>query len=190
VKKSWIGILLAASLVAGTANAVPCGGLSSGGVMGAVGCQNGAVNDLTDSAADLNGGSYFGFNNWQLLDRTDNGVDATRWSVSGTGNGMGMLSLAPGLWNQFTSIAVVISTAANTSSGIHWSAYLLPFDKYGSYLWTFDWSHNANNLSLYARNAVSAAGTRVAEPQTLALVATGLLAVYLVQRRRVAVRSR
>ena len=186
MNKSLFGFVIAGLLVAGSASAVPCG---FGGVVGNVGCVNGAPGDFVDTASDLNAVNAFGSASWQQLDRTSDGVNAAFWNVSpGTGV-MGTLQLAAGVWNSYSEIAVAVSSATpmgRVSPGVQWSAYLLPASTYGSYLWTFDWQHSASNLTLYA----VAKATRVAEPATLALVMTGLFAVFMVSRRRSAIRIR
>ena len=176
--------LAAVSLLAsGYADAVPCGTYGIyGGVQEAVGCRNGL--DAQDSVDDLNGGNFFGFNDWEMLARLTPATpdSADFWSVSPP-NGKarsGTLTLAAGLWDQFASLVVVLRDGASWHDNrFKWSAYLLPAGQYGTYHWSYDGGYkNLTNMTLYGRVAP------VSEPASLALVATGVAGVMFLRRRR------
>lgn len=171
--------------------AVPCGNYTeTGGVSPSVSCRDARPNDRFDNARDLNRDSFFGFSDWQRLDHTRDGADPAFWTVSPGGSRLaaGTFLLAPGVWNLYDNIAVVLlggGSAAN--SRIRWAAYLLPDGTLGTHEWSYDHHRRLWRLSLYARGAgVSAqsappAGS-VVEPATLALLVAGLAAVAVARR--------
>lgn len=182
-------------IFAGTASAVPCGPvLQVGGVIPSDGCQDGAANDLEASAGELNTGSYFGFSDWGLLDRTtrsgSDAADGSLWSINyAFGGRAGTFTLASGLSSLFTDLVVVLadSGGSHTNSAIKWSAYLLSdTGLFGSstYAWSYDNRNRVNSLTLFGRTGSATAGIPVPEPATLALMLIGLGAVMFVYRRR------
>jgi hypothetical protein len=171
---------------AGPVLAVPCGPVYTGGVAPSVACRNGPDGDISDSAADLNSGSYFGINTWNLLDTTADGVDEdvwTFWNLSGSvnpnGTRHGLIELADGIWSQFSSLAVVLNGRGGLlDSDVKWAAYRLnPGDAWLA--WSYDLVHRLGSASLYgrARTAPPPGGggpVTVPEPQVLALLLVAL----------------
>lgn len=179
--------LFATLAFAPAANAVPCGNLMSGGVVFSIGCQNGPDGDLAASAADLNSGNFFGFNTWQLLDNTRDGVDSAFWSFVGGnphGSHMGIGSLATGIWNSFSSLSIVLDGPGGAMDrDVKWAAYQMnPGDQW--FAWTYDYLHKLGNAKLFGiARAVS--NTAVPEPAALALITLGLVGgAFALQRRR------
>jgi hypothetical protein len=182
-------------LACGQSQAVPCGPWgTTGGIYQATACQNGGLGDANDSLADLNGGNFFGHNDWLLLTRTSDENDNGNyfWEVSyhvandGVTGRTGAFILGAEIWRYFQDIAVVLKDGGSfTNSRIKWSAYLLPHEQYGTYNWSYDGDHKQiSHLSLYARLRP------VSEPASLALVASGLAAMGLVLKRRERARPR
>ncbi|MEZ5565470.1 MAG: PEP-CTERM sorting domain-containing protein [Gammaproteobacteria bacterium] len=168
--------LLATFGLAQTANAVPCGNLFSGGVAPSIACQNGPDGDRVDSAADLNAGSFFGINSWNLLDNTRDGVDQNYWSFLGgnpNAENFGIGRLAAGIWNSFSSLAIVLNGRGGAlDNDVKWAAYqMAPGDRV--FAWTYDYLHKLGNASLYGVSRVTQT-TTVPEPAALALVLVGL----------------
>ena len=65
------GILIIAGLTLGlngAAYAIPCG---LGGVSGSIACSNGPPGDSNDQVADLISGNYFGFDDWEFLQKQE-----------------------------------------------------------------------------------------------------------------------
>ena len=65
------GILLIAVLTLGLNGAVyaiPCG---FGGVSGSILCSDGPPGDVNDEVADLISGNYFGFDDWEFLQKQE-----------------------------------------------------------------------------------------------------------------------
>lgn len=178
--------LLASFALAPAANAVPCGNLLSGGVAPSIACHNGPDGDTVDSAADLNAGNFFGFNTWNLLDNTTDGVDQTYWSFLGgnpNGTHLGIGSLAAGIWNSFSSLSIVLNGRGGAMDrDVKWAAYQInPGDSV--FVWTYDYLHKLGNASLYGvSRAVS--NVTVPEPAALALILLGLGAGTLALRRQ------
>jgi len=187
--------LVAAMAFTGTAEAVPCGPIYTGGVAPSIDCRNGANGDTGDSASDLNGGSYFGNSTWDLLDNTGDGVDGglwTFWNLSGAvnpnGTHLGLIELGDGLWSQFSSLAIVLNGPGSLlDDDVKWAAYLLnPGDTWLA--WSYDIVHRLGSASLYGtyRTATSGGGgtTSVREPAVLALLLVGLgLGAFVLRRR-------
>jgi hypothetical protein len=180
---AWLSLL-----VSGVAAAVPCGPWeTTGGVLQSSACRDGSAGDANDSAADLNGGRYFGQNNWQQLARTSDDADGSGyWEVGhevgqrGASGYMGVFWLAPDLWDVFDELVVVLADGGSIHDpAIKWSAYLLNPGDYGTFNWSYDGGFTViSHLTLYGRLRT------VAEPQSLALVATGLVAFSLLLARR------
>lgn len=182
-----IASALAASalLALGTqAQAVPCGGLLTGGVGPNVGCQNGPALDPVASAADLNAGNYFGISSWVLLDSTADGVDSTYWSfLPGNPNGthLGIFGLADGIWDTFSSLTVVLAGPGGAlDSSIKWSAYLLPYGWEAPYGWSYDYIHKLGSASLFGAIRTVA----VSEPAAATILVFATLGLVLLWRRR------
>lgn len=186
------------ALVAGiaftpVAEAVPCGHFYTGGVAPSTSCRNGADGDTADSAADLNGGSYFGINSWNLLDNTGDGVDNSAWtfwnlsgSVNPNGTRLGIIELASGIWQQYSSLTVVLNGRGGaTDKDVKWAAYLInPGDHWLA--WSYDFIHRLGNASLYGTSR-DHPPTSVPEPAALAVLLAGLGLGALVLRRRLKV---
>ena len=166
--------------------AVPCGDYADvGGVNPSVSCRNSPSGDATDSVNDFNSGSFFGFSDWGLLDKTDDGINSAFWTVSPSGTGIvsGTFTLAANIWSLYGDIAVVLKDGGSTTNGnIKWSAYLLPGGTIGPYDWSFDNHKRVSHMSLYARGEGTPT-TSVPEPATLALVMTGLAGIAAARRR-------
>jgi len=191
--RTWASTAATLALVAGmaftsTAQAVPCGPFYTGGVAPSTSCRNGADGDTSDSAADLNGGSFFGINSWNLLDNTGDGVDHSSWtfwnlsgSVNPNGTWMGVIELADGIWSQFSSLAVVLNGRGGLTDGdVKWAAYQInPGDSWLA--WSYDLVHRLGNASLYG---TARTPTSVSEPGALAVLFAGLGLGALVLRRR------
>lgn len=169
------------------AQAVPCGSILTGGVAPSTACRNGADGDTSDSAADLNAGSFFGISAWDLVDSTNDGVDGTRWtfwnlsgSVNPNGTRLGVIELASGIWSHFSSLAVVLNGRGGAMDGdVKWAAYQIkPGDTWLA--WSYDYLHRLGNASLYGSPRV----VSVTEPAALAILLGGLGLGALVLRRR------
>lgn len=193
MKKNLLGGILAIGLLmAGAAQAVPCGWY---GVEPSQQCRDGIGQQ--DSAAVINANSYFGVNNWQQLDRVDTLQDLSDpafWRVVGAHRGLpaGTFTLADGIWNTYVKLAVALKGGGAYpvgspvgTPGVNWSLYqLVP----GQSL--YDWVYGATrsgmlrNLFTITLYGVVRSTTTVAEPGTLALLLIGGAALVLVSRRR------
>ena len=188
--KALSALALLSALASGTAQAVPCGPWETmGGVYQAVACRDGRLGDSNDSVHDMNRGNSFGYNDWLELDRTsDDSLGEQFWTVDynvgqrGLTGYTGTFHLASDIWRYFKDIVVVLKDGGSYSNrDIKWSAYLLPREQLGTYNWSYDGGHKRiSHLTIYARLRP------VSEPAGLALVATGLLAMgYMLRRRQV-----
>jgi hypothetical protein len=182
-----ITLTLIGLAVSGQVNAVPCGDYASvGGVSPSISCRNSSAGDATDSAGDLNSGSFFGFSDWSQLDKTDDGINGSYWTVGPAGTGVvsGTFTLYSDIWSLYSDLVVVLKDGGSTTnSAIKWAAYLLPSGVLGPYDWSFDNHKRVSHMSLYARGT-GTPPTRVPEPATLLLVLTGLAGIGLARRLR------
>lgn len=170
-------------VLAGTAQAVPCGGILTGGIAPSSDCRDGAAGDTSASAADLNAGNFFGSSSWSLLDSTSDGVNNAYWSFlpsDPNGDNLGLFGLADGIWNSFSQLAVVLTGRGGAfDSDIKWSAYLLP-ENWDTYGWTYDYVHKLGSASLFG----VARTVSVPEPGAIALVLAGFGGIAVALRRR------
>jgi hypothetical protein len=187
------GIAAIGLLVAGAANAVPCG---SFGVAPSLNCRDGT--GVQDSASLINTGSYFGANTWQLLDRVDrlgDGQNTDFWRVVGAAAGLpgGAFFLSAGIWNTYATLSVSLNGPGAQPIGspadtpvVNWSLYqLVPgSDAYG---WIYGATRTASPLrlsSITLYGVLREGVTRVTEPSTLTLLIIGAAGLIVMNYRR------
>jgi hypothetical protein len=195
VNKKLLGGLAAVGLLlAGTANAVPCGWY---GVEPSQQCRDGI--GVQDSQDVINANSYFGVSNWQFLDRVDTHDDLSNpefWQVTGAHRGLpaGSFTLADGIWNTYVKLAVALKGGGAYPVGapagtpeVTWSLYqLVPGQS------VYDWIYGATrsgmlrNLFTITLYGTVRSTTSIAEPGTIALLLVGAAALVLVSRKRAA----
>ncbi len=191
MNKKLIGGLMALGLLmAGSANAVPCGYY---GVEPSSQCRDGT--GIRDSAEVINAGGYFDVSNWELLDRVGGGdpSNVDFWRVSGAIYGLpaGTFTLASGIWDKYAQLSVALkglgaypTGAPKGTPAVNWSLYqLIP----GQSL--YDWVYGATRSGLL-QNVFTLTlygvlrPTDVTEPGTLALFLVGAVALIMVGSRR------
>jgi hypothetical protein len=195
VNKKFLGSFAAVGLLlAGTANAVPCGFF---GVEPSAQCRDGT--GIQDSVEIINAGGFFGVSNWQFLDRVDTHTDLSNqdfWRVVGAHRGLpaGSFALADGIWNTYSKLAVALKGggaypvgAPADTPAVNWSLYqLVPGQSL--YDWVYGATRSGILRNLFTITLYGVAGgvtpTSVAEPGTIGLLLIGAAALMLVGRRR------
>lgn len=170
------------------AQAVPCG---YGGVSPSAGCRDGGDGIKVDTENYLNGiidpphnpdntTPFFGFNDWEELDKTDDGIDTSYWFGDFTGTD-GDFTLNAGIWLEYEHLLVVLKDGgSSTDPDIYWSAYLLE-DGQLYHTWEYDGIKELSHATLYGSGDPS---NPVPEPATMLLFGIGLVGLAGYSRRR------
>jgi hypothetical protein len=192
VNKKILGSFAALGLLlAGSANAVPCGYY---GVEPSAQCRDGT--GMQDSAEVINAGAYFGVSNWQFLDRVDTDGDRSNlefWQVTGAARGLpaGTFALATGIWDKYSKLAVALKGGGAWPVGspvgtpsVNWSLYqLMPGESL--YDWVYGATRSGMLRNIFTITLYGIEGTRsVAEPGIIGLLLIGVAGLILVLRRR------
>ncbi len=126
-------------------------------------------------------------NGWLTIDKTDGNGGALNGALTVTGidSSSGKFWIDGEVWQRYLEVIFVMKSGTGQYNP-DWAVFSLAKDTvYG--LWSIKTpGNNANGLShvnLYYRGKVIPP-TQVTEPATLALLATGLLALVIVRRRR------
>ena len=172
-------LMLASSF--STVHAIPCG---SGGVSGAIACQNGiGKNDFLHPLA-VNEQSFFGFDDWLLAEKqnTPGALESefdAGWTVGPLGGSpTGTWAFDTWLWSAYDDIMIVLKGGKTNNNGqdIRFSGYLLDqLNQPTNGTWDTG-GKNVSHLSLYVRGgSTPPSGGTIPEPASLALVTAGLI---------------
>jgi hypothetical protein len=193
-KKLLGGFAAIGLLMAGAANAVPCGWY---GIEPSQQCRNGI--GVQDSAAVINDNSYFGANNWQFLDRVDTVADLSNtafWTVVGAHRGLpaGTFTLADGIWNGYVKLAVALkgpgaypgpfpNGSPVGTPAVNWSLYqLMPGQSL--YDWVYGATRSGLLRNLFTITLYGVTRPAVSEPGTIGLLLIGGMGLVLASRKR------
>jgi hypothetical protein len=200
MKKFFHGtILLGAAIVValaiglnGTAYAIPFG---EGGVTTSVAGRDGALGDNNDSADDLNSGSYFGAEDWELLSKQETDppdsieltelVDIDLFVNPIANVQTGSWSINAGTWDDYDDLVIVLKDGRVAVNGyVYWSAYLLE-DLCSSGTWDTggtDGSIGLSHLAVYGSKG--GGGGSIPDPAAVFLLGSASLIGFAGVRRK------